>query len=237
MGGSLLALTALVHQVLHAGEAGMSHYDHHEVASGDPCPQLDFTEQEVCQYAVATNLSCAHFKSQEDFRQEMLDAARESREMWASTSFSLSLAALIVDSVILLLLPVLRRQRSVQAAGWGHMNIILAGCFAGHFVTLLDGYSSLAESGVWCRGRLVMIYVFLRYARRPRRSHSLGPLSRAHHRHSSTRCTPFASRRHLGSRAAATSCHFAPAAPFRPPRASRSPVLATADTSLRAQLP
>ena len=132
-----------------------------------PCPPLAYDAAPVCDWIVETNLTCGEFDPAAErarFRQELLEAALQSAESWASTSVSLSLAAIVIDSILilLLLLPNVQRQRPVQAAGLGHMNLILAGCVTGHIATMLDGYNDISTSPVWCRGRLVFIYIFLR---------------------------------------------------------------------------
>ena len=147
-----------------------------ETTSGDflglgdvapPCsPPVSLDDHtRICDWLSSTNSTCSDWDSERElFRQEMLQAAQDSREMWASTSFALSLAACIVDAILLLLVltPAMRRQRAIQAAGVGHLVILLLGCIVGHMSTLFDGFTWASESGVWCRGRLLFIYVFIR---------------------------------------------------------------------------
>ena len=72
-------------------------------------------------------------------RQEILEAARQSADKWASSSIALSIVCLILDVLILLAIFHLRRHRSIQHSGVGYLMCVVMACIFGHLSSLMDG--------------------------------------------------------------------------------------------------
>ena len=91
-------------------------------------------------------------------RQEILEAARQSADKWASSSIALSIVCLILDVLILLAIFHLRRHRSIQHSGVGYLMCVVMACIFGHLSSLMDG---LPVGPYTCRGKLAIIYLFI----------------------------------------------------------------------------
>lgn len=97
-------------------------------------------------------------KSEEQSRREILEAARESAEKWASTTAAISVTSMCVDLFVLVVVVKLHRHRNIQRSGMSFLGSLLIGCVFGHIASLIDG---LPPSGGLCRLRLALIYLFI----------------------------------------------------------------------------
>ena len=113
-------------------------------------PPPNLTQVEVCELLLE--------ESEEEQRQLILQAARESAEKWALTTSAISITSMVIDIFLIFLIFRLYRHRWIQRAGFSFLVALLIGCVFGYIASLIDG---APPSAALCRVRLAFIYLFI----------------------------------------------------------------------------
>ena len=113
------------------------------------CSGLASNATTLCRWLALANETCLAPAPPVDIEEALAhaleEAARESRETWAGTSYNGGLVVALLLCVLLLsIIPSsVRKQRPVQMAGVGHIVLVLLGGIVGNVAIMFDGLDGL----------------------------------------------------------------------------------------------